>query len=184
MMGIAIRLVYVESAGDEESEESFAWYDGKMLSAAQHAEREHLHRELRDIVEKAQFDETAEWGRAARCGERLLVEVEASPMSGATRRLTATVVVSVGRPGTEWANETAEEIAAILRDGEISIASDRLAQAFAKGWSRNPPFAWQRVARALIAVGTALAVAWWWMRTAGRARQRRQTTASPSKEQG
>jgi len=184
MMGIATRLIYVESAGDEESEESFAWYDGKVLSAAQHAEREQLHRELRDIVEKAESDETAEWGRAVRCGERLLVEVDAIPISGAGRRLTATTVVSVARPDTEWASETAGEIAAILRDGEIDIASDRLAQAFAEGWSRKTPFATRRVTQALVAAGTALAIAWWWMRSAGRARQRRQATVTPSKEQG
>ena len=180
-MGIATRLVYVESAGDEESEESFAWYDGKVLSADQHAERERLHRELSDIVEKADSDETAEWGRAVRSGDRLLVEVGATPTSGASRRLTATVVVWVDRPDTDWAKETAGEIAAILRDGEISIASDQLAEAFVKGWNRNVPFSRRPLTRALIAAGTLLAIAWWWLRSAGRGRQGRDAMVLPTK---
>jgi len=183
MMGIATRWVYVESAGDEESGESFAWQDGKVLSAAQNAEREQLHRELEDIVERAEFDERAEWGRAVRSGDRLLVEVEATPMTGAARRLTATVVVSVARPDTEWASETAGEIAAILRDAEISIASDRLAQAFDEGWSRKTPFDWLRLTRVLAAAGAALTIAWWWMRSAGRVRKRRRAKVPTSGEQ-
>jgi hypothetical protein len=178
-MSIVTRLVYVESAGNEQLEESFAWYDGKVLTAAQHAEREQLHRELADIVEKADSDETAEWGRAARSGERLLVEIGATPASGATRRLTATVVVSADRPATEWADGTAEEIAAILRDGEVSISSDQLARAFVKGWSRKSPFAGRDLTRALVAVGTAAAIAWLWIRRAGRLRRRTTAPGEP-----
>ena len=145
--------------------------------------REQLHRELEDIVERAEFDERAEWGRAVRSGDRLLVEVEATPMTGAARRLTATVVVSVARPDTEWASETAGEIAAILRDAEISIASDRLAQAFDEGWSRKTPFDWLRLTRVLAAAGAALTIAWWWMRSAGRVRKRRRAKVPTSGEQ-
>lgn len=174
MTGITTRLVYVESAGDEALGESFAWYDGAVLAAAQHAERAQIHRELQDIIQSAEFDERTELGRIARRKDRLLLEIEAIPMTGAPRRLTATIVVSVTRPDTEWADETAGEIAAILRDGEVDLAADRLAQAFVAGWTHKVPFDTRQMTRALVAVGTALAIAWLWIRVAGRARKRRQ----------
>jgi hypothetical protein len=173
MTGITTRLVYVESAGDEALGESFAWSDGMVLAAAQHAERAQLHRELQEIIQGAEFDERTELGRIARCQDRLLLEIEAIPMAGATRRLTATIVVSVTRPDTGWADETAGEIAAILRGGEVEIATDRLARAFTEGWSRKPPFAGRRMTQALVAAGAALALAWLWMRGIGLARKRR-----------
>lgn len=52
-MGITTRLVYVEFAGEEETEESFAWYEGKVLTADQRGDRAQLHRELLEIVKRA-----------------------------------------------------------------------------------------------------------------------------------
>lgn len=177
MMGVTTRLVYVESIGDGESGESFAWYDGKALAAAQHREREQIHRDLLDIVKRADFDETWEQVRVARSGDRLLVEAEVSPVTEPTRRLKATIVVSVDRSDAGWADEQAREIAAILRDEELDIDTDRLACAFADGWSRMPALTSRRVTQALVAAGAALSIALWWLLNAGRTRRRRQAKA-------
>jgi hypothetical protein len=177
MTGITTQLIYVESAGDEESAEAFAWYGGTTLTAAQHDERAQIHRELTDIVKRAESDQTADWGRTVRCGDRLLVEVGVTPMTGTANHLTATIVVSGTSQDTEWARETAEEVAAILRDNELDITAERLAQAFAEGWSRKNFFGMRRLPQALAAVSAAIAVVFWWLRSGGRTRHRRQAGA-------
>jgi hypothetical protein len=171
MIGITTRLLYVQSAGDEES---FAWYGGKVLTADQHAERAQIHYELTEIVKGAESDESAEWGRAVRCGERLLVEVELDRPAGAGRRRIATIVISVARPDADWPSQTADEIAALLREGGFNVAVDRLARALANGWSRKRPLGLQRMNRVRAAEGAALVLAMWWVLRMARIRRRRQ----------
>jgi hypothetical protein len=176
MIGVTTVLLYVES---EDDADTFAWYGGKVLKAAQHAERAQLHRELTDIVEHAESDETADWGRAARNGDRLLVEVEVSQqhgqiaagvqptagisVPGARHPLTATIVLSVAGPDTKWVHEAATEIAVLLREQDFDIAVDQLAQAFAEGWSRESPPRERWAKRGLATAGTALMLALWWI---------------------
>ena len=186
MIGITTLLLYVECADDDET---LVWYQGALLTAAQRDERAQIHRELADIVEHADLDDTLDWGRAVRSGDRLLVEVDVSrsgaaapvgvrteagaPAPGATHPLTATIVVSVARPDTAWATEAAQEVAALMREQGFDIAVDQLVQAFAEGWGRKPPPGtwWEK--RGLAAAGAALVVALCWVLNAVRVRRHR-----------
>lgn len=193
MIGITTLLLYVESESDEES---FAWHRGKAFTTAQHAERAQIHRELADIVERAESDQAAEWGRAVRSGDRLLVEVDVSrrhgpvladtrpdagiPAARAAHPLTATIVVSVARPDTAWSDEAATEIAAILREEGLDIAVDRLARAFAEGWSQRPALTVRWGKRGIAAAGGAMVVALWWILSAGWMRRRHRRGQAPT----
>jgi hypothetical protein len=158
MIGIITQLVYVEAAA---ADEDFAWYHGKVLTADQRRERAQIHRELNELAKGAEFDERAQWGRALRCGDRLLVEVDVIPEVEGLRRRIATIVLSVARPDTRWVNEAAEEIAAILNAEDLNIDSDRLAEAFAKGWSRKNLLHMLLKKQPFAAVGIAVGVALW-----------------------
>lgn len=186
MIGITTLLLYVECADDDET---LVWYQGARLTAAQRDERAQVHRELTDIVEQADRDDTLGWGRAVCSGDRLLVEVNVSrsgtaapvgvrpeagaPAPGTTHPLTATIVVSVARPDTAWATEAAQEVAALMREQGFDIAVDQLTQAFAEGWDRQPPPGpwWEK--RGLAAAGAALVMALCWVYSAVRVRRHR-----------
>jgi hypothetical protein len=181
MTGIPPQLIYVESVDDEGA---FAWYEGKLLTEAQHAERAEIHREMTDIVRGAQSDVTAEWGRAARCGNRLLVEVEVIHVARTPHPHTATVVVSVRRPDEEWAGETAKEIATTLREEGLEIEPGRLARAFVRGWASTSRSAGQRAKKAVAVAGAALALAVWSVLRRARMRRRRQSSERRQGDRG
>ncbi len=178
MNDVQIQLVYIESVADETP---FAWYDGKALTADQRAERAQIHREMADIVNGADLDMTAEWGRAVRCGNRLLVEVPLESTGDVTHRLSATIVISANQADTEWVDGAAREVSALLREYEFSMPVDRLTLAFTEGWrGKRRPFP-----RKLAAAGAVLVKAVCWALRALRLRSRRQpdeeNTHPPSK---
>jgi hypothetical protein len=165
MNSVTVQLLYVESTTDETP---FAWYKGTVLTADQHAERAQIHREMNDIINGAIFDRSTEWGRVARHGDRLLVEVQLESTADAPDLLTATIVVSVSGTDTEWADDAAHEISALLGEHGFSMPAEQLTLAFVEGWSRKRPFP-----RVFAAVGAALLMVLWWIIRAARLRRRR-----------